>query len=133
MLRRRHTGMTILETVIAAFIFITTVVGLLGVWATHSRAIGKARSILIANDLSERVMEQCVAARYERVNEFDGATEVFDVEFIIQGVTITNQFTSTVTITDQSPTIRNVVVRVEWTDTTGARNIELHTQLHSSA
>lgn len=130
---RRTAGLTILETVIAAFIFIVTLVGLMSVWATHSRAIGKARSILIANELSESVMEKCLAARYERVDEFNGETEVVDIQFVIKDVPITNQFTSIVTVTDASPTIKTVVVRVEWQDTTGDRFIELHSQLHSSA
>lgn len=130
---RPSRAFSLLETVIASFVFLVVVIGLMGVWQTHSKGIAKARSVLIANELSERVMERCVAARFEKIPLLNGYTETMNIEFVIKNVTITNQFVATVIVSDQSANIRNVIVRVEWTDATGPRNIELHSQLHSQA
>ena len=130
---RRHKGYSLLETVIACFIFITVLIGLMGVWNTHSKAIGKARSMLIANELSERVMEKCLAARYETLPRFHSETETFEVEFLIKGQRIVNTFTTLIEVSDEGPEIRNIKVTVSWEDTTGPRKIELHSQVHRSA
>ena len=139
---RNQKGFSLLETVIAAFIFITTVAGVLSVWTAHSRGIAKARMVLVANELSEQLMEECVAARFQNVSLLHdtspGTKPPVEIDFIIKDKPLKARFYTIVTVTETVPDlIKEVRVEVQWTDSTNASgdrsSINIVTELHSSA
>ena len=139
-------GFSLLEVVIASFVFVTTVVGLLSVWTAHARGISKARMVLVANELGEQKMEECVAARFQHVRELvtdpNNPPPPTRLEFIIKDRPVNAEFFTVVTVNPPpggpSTTIVEVIVEVEWTDSTSTqvderRSIRLITELHEQA
>ena len=141
-MRSSKRAYSLAEVIVAAFVFITTVAGVLSVWTAHARGIAKARLSLVANQLGEEMMEECMAARYERVNELNdpppNATPPIEVDFMIKDRPLVAKFYRSVTVSDLVPgEIREVKVRIEWTDSTnqvmGDRShVEFVTELHIS-
>lgn len=142
-MRARDRGFSLLEVVIAAFVFMTTVAGVLSVWTAHARGIEKARMVLIANQLGEELMAECMAARFEHVEQFHdpppGSAPPVEVDFVVKNKPLSAKFFRSVTVTTLTPgTIKEVRVRVEWTDSTnstdgGSSSVEFVTELHESA
>lgn len=141
-MRSTRRGYSLAEVIVAAFVFITTVAGVLSVWTAHARGIAKARLSLVANQLGEEKMEECMAARYELVPQLNdpppGTAPPIEVDFMIKGRPLIATFYRSVTVSDLVPNeIRQVKVRVEWTDSTnqavGDRShVEFVTELHVS-
>lgn len=143
-MRSSKRAFSLLEVVIAVFVFITTVAGVLSVWTAHARGIEKARMTLIANQLGEELMAECMAARFELVSQLDNVTGPappplpVEVDFIVKDKPLSAKFFTSVEVTDLTPTIKQVKVRVEWTDTTNSKagsrsSVEFITELHESA
>jgi Tfp pilus assembly protein PilV len=149
-MRRSKRGFSLLEVVIAVFVFMTTVAGVLSVWTAHARGIEKARMTLVANQLGEELMAECQAARFELVDEFHdpapGSDPPVEIDFIVKDKEISAKFYRSVTVTEIVPgAIKEVRVRVEWTDATTPhadltnynpdhfRHVEFVTELHESA
>ena len=158
MKRQAQTAFSLLEVVIASFIFITTVIGILSVWTAHARGVAKARTVLIANHLGEAKMEECLAARYEHINELVtpappatlDSDQTTTVDFVIRDREVNVEFITVVTVrdlggkfvpdaSDSSITpIKQVLVEVLWSDSTTTqaddrRSIRLLTELHHEA
>lgn len=141
-MRAKSRGFTLLEIIIAVFVFLTTVAGVLSVWSAHARGIAKARMALIANQLGEDKMAECIAARYQLVDQFNdpppGTEPPIEVDFLIKNKPLKAEFHRMVTVTELVPgAIKEVKVRVEWRDTTNQAmddrsHVEFVTELHEA-
>lgn len=142
----KRNGFSLVETVIAAFIFITTVAGILSVWTAHSRGIAKARMVLVANELSEQLMEECVAARFQNVellsDAVTGPKPPVEIDFMIKNRPLKAVFYPNVTVVDRltvglEVVIKEVRVEIEWTDSTNATgdrsSVVIISELHRDA
>lgn len=136
-------GFSLAEVIIAAFVFITTVAGVLSVWSAHAKGISKARMTLVANELGEQIMEECIAARFQHVDQFHQpdplANPPIEIDFIVKDRQIFAKYYTAVTVTEIVPDfIKEVKVSVQWTDSTNQKDandrssIDLVTELHSS-
>lgn len=138
----RNRGFSLLEVIIAVFVFITTVAGVLSVWTAHARGIEKARMTLIANQLGDELMAECLAARFEHVDEFSdpppGSKPPVEVDFIVKDKPLKAKFYTMVEIIPRGTTIKEVKVRIEWTDSTNPggdddrSSVEFVTEIHEN-
>lgn len=126
---RNRWAYSLLELVVAGFIFATVAVALAGVYAYHYRAIGSSRLFLVAQFLARTRMDECIAAGYDGVVQYDdGITppSVADVEFKIRDEVIETEFTLTTDVVlaagPNSP--RVCTVTVSWPEKNRIRNVK---------
>ena len=87
------------ELIVAAMVFSVVSLGFAGLHIYQYKAIGKARSLLLAKFYAQHVMEACVAARYSNVDLFVSAPPPpFDAVLRIRDQVQTKVYSSTVTV-----------------------------------
>jgi type II secretory pathway pseudopilin PulG len=129
--RRRikgRVGYSLLEMVVAAFIFATVSVALAGVFSYHYRAIGSSRLFLVGQHLARSRMEELLAAGFEKAPLFhDGAVTPppIEVEFTIRDEVIKTQFDVATTVVPgpAPPGHLTCTVTVSWAEANRVRNV----------
>jgi hypothetical protein len=137
MLRRRTTGgHNLLEAILAGIIFATVCVGLMGIWQMQFQAMLKSKETAVASFLAEKIMEECVAAGFDGVDEiYKTPGEVIQVRCRTKAGESNASYTITV-VRDEPAALVNqktVVVTVGFSDSTGPRTVEYHTYLNQNA
>jgi hypothetical protein len=141
----RAKAYSLLEMVVAGFIFATVAVALAGVFSYHYKAIGSSRLFLVAQHLGRSRMEECLGAGYLRAPQLaDGANPpaVFDAEFMIRDQPILARFTiATVVVEgpdvpglgppDEGPL--NCTVTVSWEEANRTRNVRFSATISPEA
>ncbi|MCA9780153.1 MAG: hypothetical protein KC800_25680, partial [Candidatus Eremiobacteraeota bacterium] len=79
---RRARGLTVIETLIAATLFLTSVVVLIGLYPASARATRQAQGHLMAAYLAERELE---FARGRGYNSIEDYTETYDLTVVNNG------------------------------------------------
>ena len=64
---RQTRGLSLLETLLATFMFVTVMISLMDVWVAHSRAFDKTQGQEVGSFLCQRVMEQTLSSGYNVV------------------------------------------------------------------
>lgn len=132
----RSRGFSLLEVVIAAFIFSFVSVGFLSIWGLQVRSLEKSRHMLVATLLAEELIEESMAEGYNLLevggpNHFD-----VDMEFENKGdrldwTTMKASYERTRLVQEifvnPDDSIKRVTVVVKWEDTSGPREITLET------
>ncbi len=121
-------GFSLLETVMAAFIFLTALALIAGVWPAYSRAAAKNAGYLAAMDIASQEIEVSIAQGYDGVGDRSGDVVVTN---IVEGQSVDRQFHYEVAVSDVTPTLRDVTVTVTWTDLTGDQEIRFETLITS--
>ncbi|HIB67652.1 MAG TPA: hypothetical protein EYO33_21770 [Phycisphaerales bacterium] len=138
-IRRGHSGHNLLETVLAGLIFAIVAVFLMGVWDMQFKAMLKSKETAIASFLAEKIMEECIAAGYDKVDLLYPTPEEFTVRSRTRAGESLAKYTITVsppaplpptTPAPASPDLKQVVVKVTYNDSTGPRDVSYHTLLH---
>jgi len=109
--RRTGAGLTVIETLIAATLFLTAVVVLVGLFPTAVRATRQAQGHLMAVNLAERELE------ISRVQDFDAledrsATYVLNVEN--NGASNDITFNTQVAVTTVRPGLKRIEVTIDY-------------------
>lgn len=123
-----------METIIAGIIFSVVAVLLMGVWDMQFKAMLKSKETAVASFLAERIMEECVAAGFDRVELLYPDPVELEVRTRTKaGVKTTNYETVVDTsVTHPDSKQKVVIVRVTFHDNGGDHNVEFHTTLHES-
>ncbi len=126
-------GLGLLETVVASMIFISVVVVLATVWAWYGKAVASSRYVLVGTQLGEELIEQCVGAGYERVEQLvtTGGTPrevTLRTRMRDQWVEVTYRTVVEVEM-DSGDELKRVRVCVSWEDETGPEEIAFETLL----
>ena len=107
----------------AVVLFSTVLVALIGVWSTYSRAIGKARSVLVATYLGEQLMEGCIAAKFTNIELFAATyPQTITTKALIKGREVSTDYVTSVAIQNAGPDMKAVKVTVEWKEKTAERS-----------
>lgn len=96
-------------------------VGLMGLWSNHARAMEKARHNIVASYLAEKVMEECLTAGYDRVDERASSSPVIhELVHKHRGESIPTRYQVVVTVVPNAGGLqaKSVKVAVKWHDTT---------------
>ena len=124
---RRRRAFTLLEVVIASFIFVVVLGALVTVWVHHDRAQSDTKGRLIAGLLAEETMERCVASGFfllEEIAEEGPRTREVLLEEEGQGSPIS--FTTTVEVEENAEEdLRVVTVKVQYQEREEAKSLSL--------
>ncbi|MCA9778983.1 MAG: hypothetical protein KC800_19780 [Candidatus Eremiobacteraeota bacterium] len=127
---RRHTGHSLLETIVAAGIFVLVSVALSGVWVMYSKGLAKSAENMAASFLARSVTEGLVANGWDWLLTHQGTTgeEDFVVERLVRGKKADLKYHVTYDIVSNeggafstffSEDLCRVVVRVKWHSSNG--------------
>lgn len=125
-------GHNLLEAVIAGMIFAVTTVALMGVWNMQFKAMLKSKETAVSAFLAERIMEECIAAGYEAVDNIYTTDEVVTIRSRTKSGISNAEYIArkTVQIHPSDPSQKMVSVEVIYNDGSGPQNVEYHTYLH---
>lgn len=138
-----------LEVTIAAFIFSAVAISFVGVWGQQVRALEKSRHLMVATFLAEELIEESMAKGYAQVKlteepeDIESDTIVMTTESrnargVDQWTSIPVDYTWTrqvKLVPGSDPDldkIKQVIVKVQWSDTTKTGEVILETYLAGS-
>ncbi len=142
----RRAGFNLLEVTIAAFIFSVVSISFLGVWGQQVRVLEKSRHLMVATFLAEELIEESMAKGYGQIkitelpedietDKITMETESRDTQGIDQWSSIPVDYTWTrevKLVPGSDPDldrIKQVIVKVQWVDTTKTGEVILETFL----
>lgn len=100
-LHRNARGLSLLETLLATFMFVTVMIAMMDVWVAHARALDKSQGQEVASMLAQQVMEQELTLGYQAVNVTIPAPYI--IQRTMRGVVDSEVFNYTVSA--QPPTV----------------------------
>lgn len=126
---RTFKAVTLLEVVLAIFIFLLVLVLSLGFWSTCARFIGQSRVRLLANHVAAQTMEKAREAGFDEVDAMQGAgSYLFKVK--LRGKESKFVIGYDVNVVEISETLKSVQVKVGWGEKQG---VTLETFLYPSS
>lgn len=141
--------MTLLELLMALFLFATLVPLFAGLWSTHHRAVRKSLNVVAATNICNLILEQAVGAGYAGVDAM-AATTLADRTLTLRTTTVdSSQGAPTTNLQDETyiwnmtvqgpaddPSIRVgeklVRVEVEWEERGATQQVDASTLLVTS-
>ncbi len=141
-MKRSVGGFNLLEVILGAFIFSTVSIGLMGVWISHHRSLGKSRNNVVANLLAQAVIERAIADGFFGLPDSSSTLvkqtvttslngQVIDVGYDIQ--TDISRFGVVAPLPPaREDKLKKVSVRVSWTEPSGSRDLTLETIVASA-
>ena len=118
-------GLTVIETLIAATLFLTAVVVMVGLYPASARATRQAQGHLLATNLAERELEISRASHFDSL---ENRSNSYTLSVENNGAQEDLQFDTEVTVSDVRPGLRRVAVAVRWQGTDYFnRRIEMET------
>lgn len=109
--RRKSSGLTVIETLIAATLFLTAIIVIVGLYPASARAARQAQGHLIAVNLAEKELEFSRGTGFDYLENYS-KTEDLVVEN--NGAKQTITFNTQVEVTDVRPGLKSVKVTVEY-------------------
>lgn len=104
-------GLTVVETLIAATLFLTAVVVLVGLYPASARAVRQAQGHLLATNIAQRELELSVAMDFDALED---RTQQYVVDIENNGNLQKITFDTQVLITDVKPGLKRIVVEMSW-------------------
>lgn len=123
-------GVSLLDTMIAVLLFATLVVACLGVWVTHYQANAQSQNIMIATYLARQLVEENLDKNPNDVVSVPRGTQPpFVMTSKVDGRPRVSQYDYAVEVSDPTPGLRNLVVRVWWQEANQEKELHLETLL----
>lgn len=124
---------SLLEVVLAALIFSTIAIFLMGVWTAHARAMAKARHQMTAAYLGQKVMEECLLLGFDNIDSLASlGSQDYSFKVITRGVEVNVVYSAAVTVKLLTPEQKFVEVEVTWNEGVGAERLNYETLLVKS-
>ena len=119
-------GLTVIETLIAATLFLTAVVVMIGLYPASARATRQAQGHLLATNLAERELEISRGSHYDALED---RSNTYTLTVENNGAREDITFTTNVTVSDVRPdALKRIHVEVTWQGTDlFNRKIEMET------
>ena len=121
-------GFSLLEVVVATFIFLTVLGALQGYWVTVARMMENSRARTAASFVAEQILEDAIAKGYDRVDEISATGDV-GIEVTMYGRPQNYSIVYNVNIIDVNDDLKSVEVNVS---STGAKELRFETLLCKS-
>ncbi len=121
----RRRGLTLLEVIIAAFVFLLFVVFTSGLWIAYSRSVAKSRNHLVATHLGRTVLENAVDLGYNSVQSSGPLT--LNMQLETDGVVHDVPFEYSLNVSQQAPGLKRVQVLVTYTYQGKTTEVDLET------
>ncbi len=114
----RSRGFSLLEVIVATFIFLVVVMISAGYWVTVAKMMQQSRVRMAGVYVAEQVIEKAIEAGYEDVESLAGSGAI-QMEATMYGRPTTYNVSYTVTITQVEPSLKSVKVDVSMANTSG--------------
>ena len=138
-----RSGLTLLEMVLAIFLFAMLVPLFAGVWPAHKRAVSQSRGAMCANHICRQVLEEAISSGYTGVDNLEVAplsdrtiTLVVEREDNQGNVNSQSQdFVWQVVVEDDTENAsvlsgeKLVTARIEWVEQSRSRHFSMSTLL----
>ncbi|MFA5505842.1 MAG: hypothetical protein WC314_19300 [Vulcanimicrobiota bacterium] len=108
---KRPSGLTVIETLIAATLFITSVMVLVGLYPASARAARQSQGHLMATYLAEQELEFARGRGFDALTDFGNS---YELEVRNNGATHEITFTTTVTVKEIRAGLKSVTVTVDY-------------------
>lgn len=122
---KRSRGFSLLEVVVATFIFLTVLGALQGYWVGVGRLMEQSRARMAASFVAEQLMEDIAAKGYERVEEIAGSGNL-GLDVTIYGKPKHYSIIYAINIVEVGDDLKSVEVSLS---TNGAGNLTFETLL----
>ena len=123
--QNRNQGFSLLEVVVATFIFLTVLGAMQGYWITVGRMMEQSRARMAASFVAEQLMEDIIAKGYDRVEEIETSGN-FALEVTLYGKPKHYSITYTINIVDVDDELKSVSINLS---STGAQSLSFETLL----
>ena len=121
-------GFSLVEVLVAAGIFTIAVLAMVGMWSLQARSIDLARNVLAATTLCEHELESTLAQGFTGAVTRSGTQTL---STLVNGVAVQRSFAYTVTVTLLGSSLKDVVVRVQWSEGGATHEVALEDALAS--
>ncbi len=127
-----YRGHSLLEAILAAMIFSSVAIFLMGVWEMQFKAMSKSKETGVAAFLAERVMEECIAAGFVYAPSLYPEPVQLQVRARTKaGEKVTNYEASVTVVNHPTDSEQRLVsVTVTYTDSTGQSSVSYHSAIH---
>ena len=117
--------MSLLEVIVATFIFLTVMGAMQGYWITVGRMMENSRARMAAGFVAEQLLEDIIAKGYDRADEIAPSGNL-GLEMTMNGKPKHFSINYTVTIVDVNDELKSVELNLS---TTGAKDMRFETLL----
>jgi Tfp pilus assembly protein PilV len=107
-------GLTVIETLIAATLFLTAIVVVVGLFPASARAARQAQGHLLATNLAERELELARAASYGALEDRQNS---YTLQIVNNGAKTDMELTTRVKISEVRDGLKRILVVVDWQGT----------------
>lgn len=114
MISSRSRGLTVIETLIAATVFLTAIVVLVGLFPSSARAVRQAQGQVLATHYAERELEISRATSFDTLAD---RTNSYTLTVENNGASEELTFNTSVTVSNVRPGLKRIAVRVDWLGT----------------
>lgn len=122
----RFAAFSLLEVVIAAFLFATVFGALVAMWVYYDRALSLSKQRVVANMVAEQTMARCLASGFYLVDELaEAGPRTVAVLQEVDGEVQKGLYRASVEVELQpEEDLKLITVRVEYTDRGVAKHLE---------
>lgn len=114
----RRRGFSLLEVIVATFIFLVVVMISAGYWVTMAKMMQQSRIRMAGVFVAEQVIEKAIEAGFHGVEAMAG-NGTFQMEATMYGKPTTYNVSYRVTVVQVEPTLKSVKVDISMANTTG--------------
>lgn len=118
-----------MEVIVAAAVFVVSVLVLFGIFPISARAVRQAEQRLMASHLADNRLTLCQSSAFTDLR--DQAPQTHLVDFRHQNESVTEEFTVEQKVTDLTPRLKNIEVIVRWDSERRHQELRLETQIAS--
>ncbi|MCA9777823.1 MAG: hypothetical protein KC800_13940 [Candidatus Eremiobacteraeota bacterium] len=109
----------------------------MGIWDMQFKAMLKSKETAVASFLAERIMEECIAAGFEAINNVS-YPQPYEELIQVRSRTKKGESNTTYTVVvvwdvhPTDPSQKTLTVQVKYNDSTGERSVQFHTVLNEN-
>ncbi|MEW6278438.1 MAG: hypothetical protein AB1758_07455 [Candidatus Eremiobacterota bacterium] len=124
----KRAAFSLLEAIVATFIFAVVAVFFVGIWATYAHSIDKASHHMVATYLGQKVLEETLGQGYANLR--DTGPIVMPVRCGRKGQVITVEYDYSVKVTQIDPALKGILVTVHYPDKAERRELRFEAILY---
>jgi Tfp pilus assembly protein PilV len=118
-----------MEVIVAAAVFVVSVLVLFGIFPISARAMRQAEQRLMASHLADNRLALCRSSAFSDLQ--DQAPQANLVDFRHQDEVVSEEFMVEQKVTDLTPKLKNIEVIVTWDSDRRHQELRLETQIAS--
>ena len=120
---------SVIEVLVSAAVFITSVLVLFGIFPISARSVRQAEQRTMASHLADNRLQLCRSSAFGDIHNL--APQISTVIFRHQDEVVTEEFRVQQVVTNVTPKLKNIEVIVRWDSERRHQELRLETQIAS--